>query len=84
MEVHMTAANRMDGTFAVPDADLMLEAGRATIGAWTAPNFDALRAGYATLVSLRVLPRSMLASRDVERAVDTLERCTLGPFARRV
>lgn len=80
----MTAAKRMDGILAVPDADLMLEAGRATIGAWTAPNFDALRAGYATLVSLRVLPRSMLASRDVERTVDTLERCTLGPFARRV
>jgi hypothetical protein len=84
MEVHMTAAKRIDGILAVPDPDLMLEAGRATIGAWTAPNFDALRAGYATLVSLRVLPRSMLASRDVERTVDTLERCTLGPFARRV
>ena len=80
----MTAANGIDGTFALPDADLMLEAGRATIGAWTAPNFDALRAAYATLVSLRVVPRSMLASRDVERTVDTLERCTLGPFARRV
>jgi hypothetical protein len=63
---------------------MLLEAGRATIGAWTAPNFDALRAGYATLVSMRILPRSILASRDVERTVDALERCTLGPFARRV
>lgn len=80
----MIAASRPCVPFDMPDGEMLFAAGRATIGAWTSPNFDALRAGYGTLVSLGIVPRSILASRDVELAVDTLERCTLGPFARQV
>jgi hypothetical protein len=56
---------------------------RRGIGAFASPAFDALRAAYAWAVAFGLAPRSKLTSRDVEVAVDALERCTLGPFARR-
>ncbi|MDE2454794.1 MAG: hypothetical protein KGL43_14470 [Burkholderiales bacterium] len=50
---------------------------------WTLP-FDGAREQYACAVRAGLLPNSMLASRDVERTLDALERLTLGPLARRV
>jgi hypothetical protein len=67
----------------VPDGDPALGALRQNIGAFASPMFDAMRAAHAYWVTLGLAPRSLLASRDVDAAVDTLERCTLGPFARR-
>jgi hypothetical protein len=52
--------------------------------AWAAMPFDALRVQYADAVRCGLLERSMLASRDFERAVGTLERLSMGPLARRV
>jgi hypothetical protein len=46
--------------------------------------FDTMRAQYANAVRAGLIERSILASRDFERTVDTLERMTLGPWARRV
>jgi len=66
----------------VPDGDPILCALRQGIGAFTSPAFDAMRAAHASWVVLGFAPRSLLASRDVEAAVDALERFTLGPFAR--
>lgn len=51
---------------------------------FVAPGFDAWRFAYAGAVVLGLAPRSMLSSRDLERMVDAMERCALGPFARRV
>jgi hypothetical protein len=45
--------------------------------------FDTMRAQYAEAVRAGWLPRSMLASRDVGRAIGALEELTLGPLARR-
>ena len=66
----------------VADGNPILSAWRQGVGAFTSPAFDALRAAHAGWVMLGLAPRSMLASRDVDMAVDALERCTLGPFAR--
>lgn len=46
--------------------------------------FDTARAQYAGAVRAGWMPRSMLAARDFERQLDTLERLTLGPWARQV
>ncbi|MCE9658960.1 MAG: hypothetical protein K8R60_10400 [Burkholderiales bacterium] len=46
--------------------------------------FDAMRLAYASAVRAGLVENSMLASRDVERALGALERATLGPLARRV
>jgi hypothetical protein len=46
--------------------------------------FDALRAQHAGAVQAGLAPRSILAARDFEQALDALERLTLGPLARRV
>ena len=46
--------------------------------------FDAARAQYATAVQAGFIERSLLASRDFDRAVDSFELFTLGPWARRV
>ncbi len=66
------------------DAELWLAALRDALRAAMSPAFDACRASYATAVALGLAPRSMLGSRDVESAVDSIERWTLGPFARGV
>lgn len=50
---------------------------------WGLP-FDALRAVHATGVQAGLIKRSMLESRNFERAVVAMERAMLGPLARRV
>lgn len=51
---------------------------------WLAIPFDAARAQYGTAVEFGLLQRSILAGGRFERALDALERISLGPFARRV
>lgn len=46
--------------------------------------FDALRAHYANAVQAGLVERSMLASREFERTLASMEQWALGPFARRV
>ena len=46
--------------------------------------FDAAREQYAQAVRRGWLPRSMLASRRLERTLDAWEKLSLGPLARRV
>jgi len=65
------------------EGDPILGALRRGIGAFASPTFDSMRAAHGYWVMLGLAPRSMLASRDIDAAVDALERCTLGPFARR-
>ena len=67
----------------MPKAPLLalpLQAGRAM----ACLPFDLLRAQHARAVQAGWLPRSMLASREFERALTALERLSLGPLARRV
>lgn len=49
---------------------------------WLAAPFDGLRVAHACAVAIGLAPRSMLASRDVERTLAALERLSLGPLAR--
>jgi hypothetical protein len=53
-------------------------AGQALL-AWP---FDALRLQHASAVRSGLLQRSILASGKLERALETLEKLLLGPFAR--
>jgi len=46
--------------------------------------FDIARAQYARAVQLGLIERSMLASRDFSRVLGSMERMTLGPWARHV
>lgn len=46
--------------------------------------FDAVRAQYAQGVEAGFIERSMLAQRDFELALGSVERMTLGPWARRI
>lgn len=46
--------------------------------------FDVTRELYAKAVHFGWLPGSILASRDLERALSALEQVSLGPWARRV
>jgi len=46
--------------------------------------FDSARVMYASGVSAGVIRRSLLAGGAFERALDALERSTLGPWARAV
>ncbi len=46
--------------------------------------FDSARVMYASGVRAGLIRRSMVAGGAFERAVDTLERMTLGPWARSV
>lgn len=64
-------------------ADLATNAAQAGARAARAP-FDAARVQYAGAVRAGWFRRSILASRDFERALDTLEHITLGPWARNV
>jgi hypothetical protein len=45
--------------------------------------FDAMRHHYASIVMAGLMPRSIVASARLERALDTLESLILGPLARR-
>jgi hypothetical protein len=53
------------------------------VGALRLP-FDAARAQYAKGVQGGMIERSMLASRDFERALGAPEQLSLGPPARRI
>lgn len=44
--------------------------------------FDAMRAQYAGAVQAGLVPRSLLASAQLERSLDRLEKLCLGPLAR--
>ena len=44
--------------------------------------FDAMRAQYASAVQAGLVPRSLLASAQLERSLDSLEKLCLGPLAR--
>jgi len=44
--------------------------------------FDALRVQYASVVKAGLAQRSLLASANLERALDALEKLTLGSLAR--
>jgi hypothetical protein len=46
--------------------------------------FDAMREQYASAVRAGLIERSLLDSASFERKLGTLERATLGPWARRV
>ena len=46
--------------------------------------FDVARAQYARAVQLGMIERSMLASRNFSRVLGSLEKLTLGPWARHV
>jgi len=46
--------------------------------------FDVARAQYARAVQVGLIERSMLASRDFSRIVSSMEKLTLGPWARHV
>ncbi len=52
------------------------------LSTWMAAPFDAMRWAYGGAVQCGLTPRSMLASREVERTLGALEHLTLGPFAR--
>ena len=58
------------------------EVGRVVVNAFAMP-FDAVRAQYARAARAGLIQRSMLAQRDFERALGSLERLLLGPWARR-
>lgn len=63
----------------VQAAVAMLDATQACLSA----PFDAMRSHYAGAVAAGLMPRSLLASARVERAIDSLEKLCLGPLARR-
>jgi hypothetical protein len=46
--------------------------------------FDVARAQYARAVQAGLIERSMLASRDFSRVLSSMEKLTLGPWARHV
>jgi len=70
-------------TFRV-DGSAALEATRSFVSAGATLPFDALRFTYASAVQAGLVRRSMLASRDFELQLSTLEKAVLGPFARTV
>jgi hypothetical protein len=53
------------------------------LGTCLAAPFDALRLAHGCAVQCGLAPRSMLASREFERALAALEGLALGPLARR-
>ena len=64
-------------------AGAVYEFGRVVVQALALP-FDAMRAQYARAAQVGLIERSMLAGRDFERALGSLEKFFLGPWARRV
>ncbi len=68
-----------------PDTGLgKAQAARAWQACGLAAGFDLVRAQYAAGVHAGLIERSLLASGAFERRLGTLERLTLGPWARRV
>jgi len=66
-----------------PMAQLVADVGVLTTQALALP-FDTLRALYARAAQVGLIRRSMLAQRDFERSVRSVERLALGPWARRL
>ncbi len=54
----------------------------ATQSCLVAP-FEAMRSQYAGAVAAGFMPKSLLASAQLERSLDNLEKLCLGPLARR-
>ena len=77
---HLSTRNRRRQQLLLDSVGATWNAGKAL----AALPFDALRFGYAGAVKAGLVKRSILASRDFERALGALERLTLGPLARRV
>lgn len=50
---------------------------------WSLP-FDAARQAYTQAVKAGLLPKSMIATSNFHRSVDSWEKISLGPIARRV
>jgi hypothetical protein len=71
-----------DSGAASPVAASMTAHVRVGLAALRLP-FDAARAQYARAVQVGLVACSLLASRDFEYALSTLERSILGPLARR-
>lgn len=67
---------------AQPYLATLTRARRATQSCLCAP-FDAMRAQYAGAVQVGLATRSLLASGQFERSLDSLEKLCLGPLARR-
>ena len=61
----------------------MYEFGRVVVQTLALP-FDAVRAQYGRAVQVGLIERSMLGGRDFERALGSLEKLILGPWARRL
>jgi len=68
----------LDTPSLVAPAALALNATQACLAA----PFDAMRSHYASSVAAGLVPRSLLASARLERALDSLEKLCLGPLAR--
>lgn len=77
---HRSARNRRRRRLVLDRLGAIRKAGKAL----AALPFDALRFGHASAVRAGLVQRSLLASRDFERALGALERVVLGPLARRV
>lgn len=54
-----------------------------TTPVWSLP-FDAARQAYTEAVKVGLLPKSMIATSDFHRSVDSWEKISLGPIARSV
>jgi hypothetical protein len=59
-----------------------VEAAKPALAAVLIPHFDAARHQYAAAVRAGLIESSMLGNRKFERALTSLEKLALGPFAR--
>jgi hypothetical protein len=60
------------------------ELARCSISSPMAMPFEAARQQYSLAVKAGLQPNSMLAYRDHFKALDQLEKATMGPFARQI
>ncbi len=81
MTLHPQAESDIGG-IGPPYLASLARAREATQSCMCAP-FDAMRAQYAGAVQAGLVPRSLLASAQFERSLDSLEKLCLGPLARR-
>lgn len=83
MTPELTLSPPVTPLFATPT---QLSHGLTAVGmgqACLAAPFEAMRSHYASAVMAGLVPRSLLACGQFERALDTLEKLCLGPLARR-
>lgn len=78
----ITGPTNSPSVILVPDAGLVWEATLSVARVLACLPFDAMRAACATAAQYRLMPRSILASRDAERLIHALEGVMLGPVAR--